>query len=151
MNNNNYHYYHYYYYKKGEERRHIIVYQNHTYTTTYTQLHILSTRQRILLRETNKPLRSRMRCRVERMCGCVCVLVYVWVLIKIICPRCSPFLVMNNNNNNNKTQVDPGPSVILTIYTSVESVNYSSGKRSAPICSTKLFFALSRSVITGHR
>ena len=27
--------------------------------------------------------RSRMRCCVERMCGCVCVLVYVWVLIKI--------------------------------------------------------------------
>ena len=26
--------------------------------------------------------RSRMRCCVERMCGCVCVLVYVWVLIK---------------------------------------------------------------------
>ena len=25
--------------------------------------------------------RSRMRCCVERMCGCVCVLVYVWVLI----------------------------------------------------------------------
>ena len=28
--------------------------------------------------------RSRMRCCVERMCGCVCVLVYVWVLIKMI-------------------------------------------------------------------
>ena len=25
--------------------------------------------------------RSRMRCCVERMCGCVCVFVYVWVLI----------------------------------------------------------------------
>ena len=24
----------------------------------------------------------RMRCRVERMCGCVCVVVYVWFLIK---------------------------------------------------------------------
>ena len=44
--------------------------------------------------------RSRMRCCVERMCGCVCVFVYVWVLIKIICPRCSPFLVMNKTNSH---------------------------------------------------
>ena len=44
--------------------------------------------------------RSRMRCCVERMCGCVCVLVYVWALIKIICPRCSPFLVMNKTNSH---------------------------------------------------
>ena len=36
--------------------------------------------------------RSRMRCCVERLCGCVCVVVYVWFLIKIICLRCSPFL-----------------------------------------------------------
>ena len=34
----------------------IIIIKNHTYTTTHTQLHILSTRQRILLNETNKPL-----------------------------------------------------------------------------------------------
>ena len=44
--------------------------------------------------------RSRMRCCVERMCGCVCVLVYVCALIKIICPRCSPFLVMNKTNSH---------------------------------------------------
>ena len=39
--------------------------------------------------------RSRMRCCLERMCGCVCVLVYVWVLI-------------NNNNNNNNPQEEVG-------------------------------------------
>ena len=37
--------------------------------------------------------RSRMRCCLERMCGCVCVV----LIIIIICPRCSPFC-----NNKNK-------------------------------------------------
>ena len=47
--------------------------------------------QTVMLVERLFVSRSRMRCCVERMCGCVCVLVYVWVSIK-----------KKNNNNNSE-------------------------------------------------